>query len=179
MHSSLAMEKPMKYAEGIKALKKGYSLDRIARVRITSRSNAFVLRMMGEILDIWLGNTPPERRFEYTPPNEVSHLTGTPEAVEISRRIITKPGVSFEPNVESIPKLADPSLSYLIYDDDIDGGDTLECTVRTIEGQGVARDRIWFYAGQIFDAGIISSIDSYVDRADVFLEYVKERQKDR
>lgn len=141
---------PRKSMEGAKDLASYRSAEGIAQVIIP---DANIYKKILNSLLAW--EIPSERTFFYTPPGTVGN-----------KRL---------PREEKIPKVIDPSLTYVVLDDMFERGGTLKSAVQRLEEQEV-KD-IWFFAACISeyiptrDPKVDGYTSGFLDRAEVFLKY--------
>jgi hypothetical protein len=134
------------FAEGIKEFRRLYTSGDIGLVVIPSSKTDYHEVMISLISDYGF-KVPSEKIFRYVPPRSAGHNPS--------------------PREESIPKIADNSLTYLIMDDTFEDGNTLRAAVKRLAEQGIALDRIWFCVAIMMGS---SPIGPYLDRACAFLE---------
>lgn len=134
------------FFDGMKEFRRLYSSRDIGLVVIPSSKTGYHEDMISLISDYGF-KVPEEKIFRYVPPRSVGHNP--------------------IPREESIPEIADTSLTYLIMDDTFEDGNTLRAAVKRLAEQGIALDRIWFCVSMVMGS---SSVGPYLDRACDFLE---------
>ena len=148
------MRFPRTFSESLPLLLAQIPREQLALLSIPSDRNSWgsSLHLLYEIVTL-----PPNRRFIYIPPVEVSHA-------------------GYKHRDEQIPKIGDPNLTYIISDDKIHGGETLECAIRALRGQGVQIKDMWFLVSEIVDYDGTNK-PPFFDVPDVFLAYCASRRR--
>jgi len=134
------------FVGGMKEFRRLYASGDIGLVVIPSSKTGYHEDMISLISDCGF-KVPDENIFWYVPPRSVGHNPS--------------------PREESIPEIADTSLTYLIMDDTFEEGNTLRAAVKRLAEQGIALDRIWFCVSMIMSSSLVGP---YLDRACAFLE---------
>lgn len=133
------------YVEGAKVLLQEHSVNDIAVVVIPSRLVPHSIEARLYLLQSCIG-VPESRIFTYVPPDEVSHKRYKPD------------GTAWPYREEKIPIVRDPRLTYIVLDDILDTGRTLQRAAVRLEEQGVHPDNIWFF-GCVVDEGCFNVLD--------------------
>jgi len=145
------MIKPMEFTEGIGHFKEIYSPEEVGLIIIPTTKNSGYEREMVNLLSMSEFPIPEKRTFEYTPPRSVGH--------------------NLSPRDEKIPHL-DPSLAYIIGDDSIEEGNTLDIAVKRAVEQNISLEKIWSFIAITLNKKWIS-INCYFDKPKIFLDYLK------
>jgi len=171
--------KPWLLQEGVGELLKVVSLDRIAVVEITKRNgrhDSFIHSLKSFQASANL-TIPKDKILQYTPPNNIGNKYRI--SLDTTSRYLSGQD-QIEPRSESIPKINDSSLTYLIFDDIIETGETLSYAMGVLRTQEVNLDRIWACIRTLNELreciGLV-----YLDKAQNFLRYLedsKQRRKD-
>ncbi len=146
---------PKSFREGIAELVRtttdaGNNIATVAIPKTTTEAD-IASKLLGDLISCGL---KIEREYRYIPPDNV----GTTAKYKHGHR------------QEQVPTIDNPGMTYLIIDDIIDKGGTLEIAITRLEEQGVSRDKIWFLSGCIWDKSRVN-IGPFLDRASVFLDY--------
>jgi len=166
--------RPMKSVEGLRKLLRVATPEQIAVVEITSRQRPDHSKYPLKIVQSELGiEIPQERRFQYTAPNDVGCASRMSWYFDNVRLL----GEEYrESRVEQVPKITDPNLTYIVFDDVLELGHTLWHAVNRLGEQGVDEKRIWASIGAII-CPKSTFWGSFLDKPQVFFDYIENKRK--
>ncbi|MBI2576706.1 hypothetical protein HYV84_05825 [Candidatus Woesearchaeota archaeon] len=144
------MNRPREFLEGFEEFRKLHQPKDVAFWVIPSSSGIFESAAAKVLADIDYPLSSANR-FKYMPPKGASH--------HLSEK-------------EEIPKVDDPSRPFVVIDDTLDGGKTLDLAVQRLIGQGVPRDNIWFLVGEIRQMSVYDG--PFLDRESVYGAFLAE-----
>ncbi len=129
----------------------------IAVVKITSRGHR---REINALMQLILNQSQISVSgiYRYAPPEHVSHSH--------SRKYN---------RVERLQKIKNPNLNYVVIDDFIHSGNTLNCSIQALEKQGVPQNNIWFLGDILYDDGSVKDGGPFLDKASLFFDYAASR----
>tara|TARA_Y100000310_G_scaffold345858_1_gene471597 strand:+ start:23095 stop:23550 length:456 start_codon:yes stop_codon:yes gene_type:complete len=144
------MQLPKQFYEGIEEFIQTHSEDDKGLVIIPSSKGPTHVRQTLKLFRESGLEFPEERKFEYIPPQSVSHLP--------------------VPRTEKVPVL-DTTLKYLLMDDTVETGNTLRIALQRITEQGIGIEDIWCYTSILMNPRKWSS-RPHMDRAQAFQDYI-------
>ena len=169
-------KEPMLLSQGTAELLRVTTPEQIAIMGITSRSYPEYIDDVIEIFEKELKATiPTERRFSYTPPNNVG--CDYRISIDSTSRMVFK-YEDKEPRVESIPEITNPNLTYVIFDDIFEKGHTLNRTINRLVEKGVKEEGIWFGVNLVIDL-FGGDNRPYLDKPHTFFDYIEDLERER